>query len=172
MTPAASSQHKMFYNRDNLFPAEKTEPQRSSTETHNSTSGSNSGLHVVSEVAKTCLRALKESSDAFPPLKSLVSGISFFIENYEVSEQTSHYTFLTRSKKWEQNKETLQRLTIRILRLTHDSKGKMGQVNDSAEVTRREELERYGDLFILICVQLNDTTINLQEAFIYRPRSC
>lgn len=39
---------------------------------------------VASELAKTCLRALKESSDVFPPLKSVVGGILFFFDNHEV----------------------------------------------------------------------------------------
>ena len=38
----------------------------------------------VSAVAKLFLRAAKESADAFPPLKSLVGGLCFILDNYEV----------------------------------------------------------------------------------------
>lgn len=40
--------------------------------------------NVISEAAKLCIRALRDSADAFPPLKSLLGGISFFIDNHEV----------------------------------------------------------------------------------------
>lgn len=38
----------------------------------------------VSDSVKFCLRALKDSADAFPPLKSLVGAIAFFLDNHEV----------------------------------------------------------------------------------------
>lgn len=40
--------------------------------------------HAVSEAIKLAIRALRESSDAFPPLKSLFGGLASFIDNYEV----------------------------------------------------------------------------------------
>lgn len=38
----------------------------------------------IMSTAKTTLLFLKESSDAFPPLKSLVAGLLFLLENHEV----------------------------------------------------------------------------------------
>ena len=39
---------------------------------------------VAGSVAKYGVQALKESSDALPPLKSVVGGLSFFLSTYEV----------------------------------------------------------------------------------------
>ena len=39
---------------------------------------------VAGSVAKFGVQALKESSDALPPLKSVVGGLSFFLSTYEV----------------------------------------------------------------------------------------
>jgi len=39
---------------------------------------------AASATAKLFLRAAKESSDAFPPLKSVVGGLCFILDNYEV----------------------------------------------------------------------------------------
>ena len=39
---------------------------------------------TASATAKLLLRATKESADAFPPLKSVVGGLCFILDNYEV----------------------------------------------------------------------------------------
>ena len=39
---------------------------------------------TVSAAAKLLLRAVRESADAFPPLKSLAGGLCFIMENFEV----------------------------------------------------------------------------------------
>ena len=39
---------------------------------------------TVSASAKFLLREVRDSSDAFGPLKSVASGLCFFLENYEV----------------------------------------------------------------------------------------
>ena len=39
---------------------------------------------AASATAKLFLRAAKESADAFPPLKSVVGGLCFILDNYEV----------------------------------------------------------------------------------------
>lgn len=92
--------------------------------TSNLATGTNTNLPIIStasEVAKTCLRFLKESSDAFPPLKSIVGGISFFVDNHEVRGYSykSKFFFVHKvPKKWGANKETLQSLTMRVSQLT------------------------------------------------------
>jgi len=49
---------------------------------------------VASATAKLFLRGVKESADAFPPLKSVVSGLCFIVDNFEVSSSTQ-YTLST-----------------------------------------------------------------------------
>ena len=39
---------------------------------------------VASATAKMFLRGVKESADAFPPLKSVVGGLCFILDNFEV----------------------------------------------------------------------------------------
>ena len=39
---------------------------------------------ALSATAKLLLRGVKESADAFPPLKSVASGLCFILDNYEV----------------------------------------------------------------------------------------
>ena len=39
---------------------------------------------VVSSTAKLLLRGVRDSADAFPPLKSVAGGLCFILENYEV----------------------------------------------------------------------------------------
>ena len=39
---------------------------------------------TLSAAAKLLLRTVRESADAFPPLKSAAGGICFILENYEV----------------------------------------------------------------------------------------
>jgi len=39
---------------------------------------------AASATVKLLLRAVKESADAFPPLKSAVGGLCFILDNYEV----------------------------------------------------------------------------------------
>jgi len=39
---------------------------------------------VASFTAKLFLRGTKESADAFPPLKSVVGGLCFIVDNFEV----------------------------------------------------------------------------------------
>ena len=39
---------------------------------------------VTSATAKLFLRGVKESVDAFPPLKSVVGGLCFILDNFEV----------------------------------------------------------------------------------------
>ena len=41
---------------------------------------------VASDTAKLFLRGTKESADAFPPLKSVVGGLCFIVDNFEVSQ--------------------------------------------------------------------------------------
>ena len=47
---------------------------------------------VASATAKLFLRGAKESADAFPPLKSVVGGLCFILDNFEVwSSYSLHY---------------------------------------------------------------------------------
>ena len=39
---------------------------------------------TASSVAKLLLRAVRDSADAFPPLKSVAGGLCYLLENYEV----------------------------------------------------------------------------------------
>jgi len=41
-------------------------------------------MSVTSATAKLFLRGAKESTDAFPPLKSVVGGLCFIVDNFEV----------------------------------------------------------------------------------------
>lgn len=44
---------------------------------------------AASTTAKLLLRGTKESADAFPPLKSVVGGLCFILDNYEVLQPFS-----------------------------------------------------------------------------------
>ena len=39
---------------------------------------------TVSDTAKLLLRTVRDSADAFPPLKSVAGGLCFILDNYEV----------------------------------------------------------------------------------------
>ncbi|KAF8966797.1 hypothetical protein BDZ97DRAFT_1917311 [Flammula alnicola] len=87
-----------------------------------------SGKTAVS-VAKYGLQTLKESADAFPPLKSVVSGLSFLLSTYE---------------QWVSNKEDLQRLLRRVelLQKMFEQDEDLYGNQDSGEKERRSELTR------------------------------
>ena len=48
---------------------------------------------TVSDTAKLILRSVRDSADVFPPLKSVVGGLCFILENYEVC----HLPHITRT---------------------------------------------------------------------------
>ena len=49
-------------------------------------------MSVASATAKLFLGGVKESADAFPPLKSVVGGLCFIVDNFEVQQPyTIHF---------------------------------------------------------------------------------
>ena len=46
-------------------------------------------MSVTSATAKLFLRGVKESADVFPPLKSVVGGLCFIVDNFEVWQPSS-----------------------------------------------------------------------------------
>lgn len=76
-------------------PAAATKPP--SSDDQRSVERSNELKHTVVNVAKIGLTFLKDSSDVFPPLKSLVGGLAFLLGNHEVCFQTISATVFAQS---------------------------------------------------------------------------
>ena len=99
---------------------------------------------AAASVATFGLNALKESSDAFPPLKSVAGGLSFILTNYEVNTQFYRFMHVVDLlKKWVSNKKDTRRLLERVEALhAKFQKGGMAD-HDGDEKQRRAELEEY-----------------------------
>jgi hypothetical protein len=98
---------------------------------------------TASATAKLLLRGVRDSADAFGPLKSVAGGLCFILENFEV-QHFSHIRYpqhLQVSQRMKGNKQAIESLAPRVEALsaslcTPVSKG------DAKEETRRKELER------------------------------
>jgi hypothetical protein len=62
---------------------------------------------IVSSTAKTLLRGVRDSADAFPPLKSVAGGLCFVLENCEVrspSPSATHKAYRCPSERRQTNR--------------------------------------------------------------------
>jgi len=98
---------------------------------------------TVSATAKLLLRGVKESADAFPPLKSVAGGLCFILENYEVRPYfPTHYSqSLQVLQQTKANEQAIWSLAHRVTTLfaslcTPVSEG------DVKEESRRKDLGR------------------------------
>lgn len=113
--------------------------------------GSNELKYAIVNVAKTGLAFLKESSDAFPPLKSLLSGLVFLLGNHQVCFGITRVSCLDLlvKKKWKDNRASVDRLIARLSDLVKDAGSRL-QSLDAAELNRRRALDRFVVHLILI----------------------
>ena len=89
------------------------------------------------------LEVVKESSDVFVPLKSVVGGLSVLLKQYDVSVRLGNFGLADYScKQFIANKDDVRRLIGRVELLTISLTGPP-QENDIKEIARREVLERF-----------------------------
>jgi hypothetical protein len=71
---------------------------------------------TASATAKLLLRGVRESTDAFGPLKSVAGGLCFILENYEVwpSSLIRYLRGLQESQRTKANQETIESLAPRV----------------------------------------------------------
>ena len=70
---------------------------------------------TVSSSAKFLLRGVRDSADAFGPLKSVAGGLCFFLENYEVRPPPlPPPTMLTGAQQTKANKQAIESLVPRV----------------------------------------------------------
>ena len=93
--------------------------------------------------AKLFLRAVKESADAFPPLKSVVGGLCFILDNYEVQYSLSMHNHCVHKcpQQTRANKQAIESLVPRIKGLSA-SLCKVVPEGNGREEMRRKELEQ------------------------------
>ena len=99
--------------------------------------------YTASATAKLILRTVKESSDAFPPLKSVAGGLCAILENSEV-QYASHSLYLQRSQQPQRttaNKEAIESLAPRVKALAESLCAPISELGTQEE-SRRKALER------------------------------
>ena len=92
--------------------------------------------------AKLLLRGVRDSADAFGPLKSVAGGLCFVLENCEV--WSSHCVFaklLHVPQRMKGNEQTIESLARRVKALVESLRLPVSE-DDVKEQERRETLER------------------------------
>lgn len=97
---------------------------------------------TVSATAKLLLRTARESSDAFPPLKSVTGGLCAILENFEVwsTPRFLDPRCLQLSQQTMANKEAIESLAPRVNALAKSLCVPVSE-SDIGEKSRRETLE-------------------------------
>ena len=97
---------------------------------------------TASSSAKLLLRAVRDSADAFGPLKSVAGGLCFILENCEVRHPSARTvsTTLTRPKRTEANKQAIETLAPRVQELAEQLCEPILE-GDVKELGRRTRLE-------------------------------
>ena len=97
---------------------------------------------MVSASAKLLLRGVRDSADAFGPLKSVAGGLCFILENYEVCFPCNVYTRRSRAlQRTKENKQAIESLAPRVRALA-ESLCKPVSEGDASERERRQKLEQ------------------------------
>jgi len=98
---------------------------------------------TASATAKMFLRGIKESADAFPPLKSVVGGLYYIVDNFEVWQPYSiHYPqHLQVPQQTTANSQAVKSLAPRVTAL-FASLCRPVPEGDVKEKTRRDELQQ------------------------------
>jgi len=97
---------------------------------------------TASATAKLFLRGVRESADAFGPLKSVAGGLCFILENCEVEPPSQHIlcTILIINQRTKANKQAIESLAPRVKALS-DLLCVPVSDDDAGEKVRRKELE-------------------------------
>ena len=97
---------------------------------------------TVSASAKLLLRGVRDSADAFGPLKSVAGGLCFFLENYEVCFPCNAYPQCSQApQQMKANKQAIESLAPRVRTLA-ESLCKPVFEGDEGERERRQKLEQ------------------------------
>jgi len=97
---------------------------------------------TVSATAKLLLRGVRDSADAFGPLKSVAGGLCFILENCEVcSPPACHIHILTGAQRTKANKQAIESLAPRVKALDELLCAPVLK-GDVKEQERRKRLER------------------------------
>ena len=93
--------------------------------------------------AKLLLRGVRDSADAFGPLKSVAGGLCFILENCEVwsSPARTITTLLTGTQRMRGNEQTIESLAHRVKALAELLRSPVPKY-DVKEQQRRKTLER------------------------------
>ena len=119
----------------NIHPNENTEPSVANEKKSDWKS-------TASATAKLILRGVRDSADAFPPLKSVAGGLCFILENCEVGPPPhTLQRFLHASQRTKGNEETIGSLAPRVKTLSELLCGPVSGL-DPKERERRKKLER------------------------------
>jgi hypothetical protein len=96
---------------------------------------------TASSTAKLLLLGVRDSSDAFGPLKSVASGLCFILENCEV-QSSSHVCYPQRlhvPQRTKANKQAIESLAPRVKALSASLCAPVSK-GDTQEGTRRRQL--------------------------------
>ena len=97
---------------------------------------------TASEAAKLLLRGVRDSADAFPPLKSVAGGLCFILENCEVGSPPHTLSHLLQvSQRTRGNEQAIESLAPRVEALSELLCGPVSE-GDVKERERRKKLER------------------------------
>lgn len=99
---------------------------------------------TVSTTAKLLLRGVRDSADAFGPLRSVAGGLCFILENYEVRQPSPHIILsqcLQVSQRANANKQAIESLAPRVKSLANTLCTPVPE-GDAKEESRRKILGR------------------------------
>jgi len=98
---------------------------------------------LASSTAKLFLRGVRESADAFPPLKSVAGGLCYILENCEVRPSSGiHYPQrLQVPQRTKANTQTIESLAPRVKALSASLCASVSE-DDFKEQERRKELRQ------------------------------
>ena len=106
--------------------------------------GKSNWKSTASATAKLVLRAVRDSADAFPPLKSVAGGLCYILENCEV--WTHFYAYYPRSlqafQRTKANKQAMESLAPRVKALSASLCLPVPK-DDFKERDRRKKLEQW-----------------------------
>ena len=97
---------------------------------------------TASATAKLLLRGVRDSADAFPPLKSVAGGLCFILDNCEVRPPPTHYPRrLQVFQRTKANNQLIESLAPRVEVLVELLCGPVSKA-DTKEGARRKRLAR------------------------------
>ena len=153
------SDHSFLHNAEptsisdrfrSILSKRQSKPTGPSNPTVETSAGSESKLDwktTTSSAAKLLLLGVRESADAFGPLKSVAGGLCFILENCDV--RTFFYTHCSQRSRVNQrtkaNKQLIESLAPRIRLLAQSLCAPVHQ-DDIKEQSRRDDLEQLDNL--------------------------